>query len=373
MKKQILIGLGISFGFILILGIIKFIQISAAMAKGANRTMPPIAVTTHIAKKESWPLSLKSIASLKAIQGTALSAEINGRVSKINFESGSLVKKDSVLLELDLSVEQAELSGAQAQLELAILDAQRQRTLREKNANSKVDLDNAEAKLKGAAAEVDRLKAIVAKKKIVAPFDGKTGIRKVNLGQTLNMGDEIVSLNQIDNLYLDFSLPQETVKNLKIGSAVEFRVDAYADKAFTASLSAIEGEVEVGTRNIWLQAKFENSENLLLPGMFAEVSLILNQKEDVIAIPTSSISYAPYGDSIYVVLPGEAPDAPRDIRPQTVKLGRKLGDLVAVISGLKEGEEVVSAGTFQLRPGVKVVVNNEVKPGSEISPDTRDT
>lgn len=373
MKKQIQIGLALSLSFILTLGLIKYFQISAAMANGASRVMPPTAVTTHLVKKESWLLSLNSVANLRAVQGTTISSEVSGRVSKINFQSGETVKNGALLLELDSSVEQAELAGATAQLNLAILDAERQRTLREKNANSQTDLDKAEALLKSAAAEVDRLKAVIGKKKILAPFKGRTGIRKVNLGQTLSLGEEIVSINSADLLYLDFSLPQDAVKNLKLGATVEFSVDVYEDKIFTSTLTAIESEIDPGTRNIWLQAKYENKDSLLLPGMFARASLILDKKQEVLAVPTSSISFAPYGDSIYVVLRGDTLDAPRDIRWQSVKLGRKLGDMTSVISGLKEGEEVVSSGAFRLRPGVKVVVNNEVQPGNAMKPDPRDT
>lgn len=369
-SKQVKIGLVIGVGFVLILVLIKGVQIF--IMSGQAHQMPPTTVTSFVAKKATWPLSLKSIATVSPIQGVMISSEVSGQVSKIHFKSGSNVKKGDLLLELDASVEEAELSGALAQLELASLDAKRQISLREKNANSQTDLDNSKAKEKSALAEVARLKALIAKKKIEAPFSGKAGIRRVNLGEVLSAGQEIVSINQIDNLYLDFSLPQDALVGVKVGSDVEFVVDGFS-QIFLAKLAAIESRVEEETRNIWLQAVFDNVDRKILPGMFATAHLILNKEETVTAIPLSSINYAPYGDSVYLILPEETANTPRAIRAQTVKLGRKLGDMVSVLSGLAEGDEIVSSGTFMLRPDVKVVVNNEVTPGDKTNPSPKDS
>lgn len=372
MVKQIALALAVSFVFIGTLAGIKFLQISAAIAEGKSRQMPPDTVTTVVVTEQQWPVTREAVGTLAPVFGTMLSSEEFGRVSKVDFESGARVTAGQILVELDTSVEQAQLAGAKAQLELANIVAKRQRTLREKNANAQSDLDSAEATLRNADAEVGRLQAIIERKKIRAPFAGVTGIRAVNVGQTISAGTEVVSLQSYDQLYVNFSLPQNALAHVESGSKVEIRVDAFAGETFAGTLTAVEPQVNIATRNVSLQATLTNSDGRLRPGMFANVTVILPQVEKVLALPISSISYAPYGDSVFIV------DAAKDgalatVRPQTIKAGRKLGDLTAILSGLKIGDEVVTSGVFKLRPGGSVVVDNSVTPGANTHPTPADT
>ncbi|MCB0323028.1 MAG: efflux RND transporter periplasmic adaptor subunit [Bdellovibrionales bacterium] len=373
MKKQILLGLGAGAVLVLIFGSIKFLQIRAAIAEGEGRQQPPQAVTSIEAKQEQWQLTRDAVGTVSAVQGATLSIEELGTVRSINFASGERVEKGRVLVELDTSVEEAELKAAEAKLALADVEAKRQRSLRERNANAQADLDTAVANLTSAQAEVERLKAVIGRKRVTAPFAGRTGIRMVNVGQTISAGTPVVSLQSSDPLYVDFSLPQRELGHLSASSAVELTVDAYPDQVFAAKLTAIEPKIDETTRNISLQATVANPEGLLSPGMFVHVTVIYPEDETVISIPASSINYAPYGDSVFVIEPAAAQEAPRGVRPQVVKTGRRRGEQIAILEGLRPGEEVVTSGTFKLRPGVQVIVNNTIAPGNSPAPSPADT
>jgi len=373
MKRQILIGLGATGALIVVLAIVKAVQISSMIAEAESRPIPPEAVTSFVAQEQDWQQEFSSVGSLAAVQGATLSAEEVGRVSAVNFESGADVKAGDVLVALDTAVEEAQLDGARAQLQLGELNAKRQRALRERSANSQSELDDAEANLRNVSAEVERLTAIIKRKKIVAPFDGRTGIRLVEVGQTVSIGQHVVALNSFEKLYVNFTLPQQALGKLVTGTKVNVKVDSFPDKTFVATLTAIGSQVEVANRNVSLQATLDNPQQALRPGMFADITVILNDVDKVIAIPTSSIQYAPYGNTIYIIEAGKEPNGPRPIRPQIVTLGRMLGDNVAVLTGLKAGEEVVSSGAFKLRPGVSVIVNNVVTPDSNLNPQPEDT
>ncbi|MEZ4754534.1 MAG: efflux RND transporter periplasmic adaptor subunit [Bdellovibrionota bacterium] len=372
-QKQVILGLGFTVCVIFILALVKYFQINAAMAGAASHQPPPETVTSYIATQESWPRVLSAVGSLSAVKGAVLSAEETGKIVSINFKSGEQVLKDQLLVEIDYSVEASQLKGAQAQLELSKLNAQRQRSLRAKKANAQSDLDNAEAELESAQAEVARLSAIIKRKQIIAPYSGKTGIRSVNLGDTVTFGDPIVSLNSYEELNLDFNLPQSVLRVVKPGQKVELDFDAYPNLSFIAKVTATESEINQNTRNFSVQARLKNTKRKLKPGMFASIKLFLPTEDQVVAIPASSIQYAPYGDSVWLIEAGTVANQPRPVKSQIVKLGRRLGDRIAIESGLKADQEIVSSGVFKMRPGAEVLVDNSISPENNLYPNPEDT
>jgi len=366
MIRQIIAAVLITTCVIAGFAFIKYRQVSSAIATAMSRKEPAQAVTTFVATQEEWPRFLSAVGTIRAVEGTTLSAQDAGRISVVRFQSGSYVQKGSVLVELDTDVEKADLSGAVARLELAELTAKRQRTLRERAANSQSDSDVAEAGLRDARAQVERLKAIIERKTIIAPFSGRSGIRLVNPGQMVSPGTAIVALYAFDPLFLDFSLPQHSLGDVTIGCPVKLHVDAFPERTFDATLSAMESFVDPITRNIDLQATLRNVDQVLRPGMFANVDVVLPTKDRVVAVPSSSVSYALYGDTIYLVEKNAG--GALIASPRTIKLGRRLGDRIAVLSGISPGDEIVTSGTFKLRPGVSVSVNNEITPENELNP-----
>lgn len=365
MKKQVFAALALLLLLFSAFALVKYLQISAAIAEGQKHGPPPDAVTTVIAEEQAWPVTAQAVGSLSAVDGAMLSTEELGRVVKINFESSTKVEAGQLLVALDTSVEEAELESAKAQLTLAQINAKRQRELRNNKANSQSELDNAEAVLRQAAAKVAMTEAQIARKKVIAPFEGHAGIRKVNLGQMVPAGTEVVSLQSYKSLYVNFSLPQKELSRLKEGQVLEVRFGGLSDRVFKGRLTSIDSEINTVTRNIMLQGEVENSEELLRPGMFVDVRLYYGQDENYVTVPISSVLNAPYGDSAFIVLPGEGP---RPVKNVPLRLGAKRGDQVAVLSGISPGDEVATSAVFKLRPDSLVIVNNSVTPGNDPDP-----
>ena len=375
MKKKLFLPIGATLAVIFVLALVKYFQISAAIAEGAARQMPPEAVTSTKAVREDWPKTLTAVGTLSPVRGATLGAEELGRVAKISFESGAKVEEGQVLVELDTTVEEAELQGALAQAELATLTVKRERTLRERQANSQAELDAAEATFRDRTSRVSQLRAQILRKKIVAPFAGYAGIRLVNVGQIVQPGAPIVSVQAFDPLYVDFSLPQQAIAEAKIGSKVDVSVDVFPGETFAGELAAVQPEIDLATRTVKLQAKLPNASEKLRPGMYARVTLIAPETESVIRVPASSVLYAPYGDTVYVIEKLKDPSGKEYLgaSPQVVQLGRRRGDQIAVLKGLNGDEEIVSSGVFKLRPGAAVAVNNSVAPSNEAFPSPPDT
>ena len=342
----------------------------AAMAKAGFFKAPPIAVTTTVASQSEWQPTLDTIGTVTAINGVTVSTDLAGIVDKLAFTSGTVVKAGDLLVHLNTDQEQAQLEQAQAQLALAQLTLNRDRDLLAKRTISQQDYDTAEATYRGNQATVDQFRALIARKTLRAPFDGVVGIRQVNLGQYLNTGDAVVTLQSFDPIYVNFTLPQQDLSKLAVGQQVDVRLDAYVDAIFPGQINAVNCIVDLATRNVQVQATLQNAELKLRPGMFAKVSVILPQREQVIALPVSSVHYAPYGDSVFIVGDDKDEDGKpiKSVKEQFVKLGTARGDLVAIISGVKPGDEVVTAGVFRLKSGAAVIINNKVQPNSEASP-----
>jgi membrane fusion protein (multidrug efflux system) len=352
----------------------KTISIMRAIADGANHQMPPEGVTTFELQPRTLETTVSAVASLAAVQGAELSAEEAGRVAKINFDSGSLVNAGDVLVQLDTSVESAQLKSAEAKAQLAQVNLRRVRALRPSNAASQSDLDAAEATAKQAEADANAVRALIERKTISAPFAGRAGIRRVNAGDFVMQGDKIVPLHSLSELYADLYLPQQNLGIVKIGQTARLTSDAVSGAAFTGTITAIDPQVSETTRNFRVQATFKNEADKLRPGMFGTVSIITGAQENLLAIPVSSVSYAPYGNSVFVMAKiddgkGGTYDG---VEQRIVHLGAARGDLVEVVSGLEPGLKVVSSGAFKLMPKMAVVENNSVTPGDTTDPKVED-
>jgi membrane fusion protein (multidrug efflux system) len=358
-------------------GFVKFSQIQGfiTMAKSGAFEPPPTAVTTDVAKRTEWQPTLESVGTVTAVNGVTVSTDLAGIVRQIAFESGSKVREGDLLVHLDTTQEEAQLHSAEAQRDFAAVSLKRDKDLVEKHAISQSDYDNADAVFRQNQASVDQFKALIARKTLRAPFDGVAGIRQVNLGQYLREGDMVVTLQAFDPIYVNFSLPQQDLSKLILGEPVQLRVDAFPDQTFNGTITAINSLVDQTTRNVQVQATFTNSDFRLRPGMFAKVSVILSERQNVVAIPATAIHYAPYGDSIFVVSELKDPQGKeyKGVKEQFIKTGQARGDMIAVVSGLKPGDEVVTSGVFRLKSGAHVKVNNQVKPGSDLAPNPADS
>jgi membrane fusion protein (multidrug efflux system) len=341
-----------------------------AAAQAASFQPPPEAVTTIVARQDEWPASLSAIGTVTAVHGVTVSADLPGIVDRIAFDSGRSVQAGDVLVALDTQQEQAQLVAAESQRDLAHLNLERMRDLRQQGITSQSDYDRAAAEHKQAEARVGEIRATIDRKTIRAPFTGILGIRQVNLGQYLSAGDAVVPLQSLHPIYVNFDVPQQELGQVKVGGEVRIGTEGLAGARFTGKVTAVDSVVDQATRNLQVQATLANPEGQLRPGMFVQAQLILGSTSSVVALPASAISYAPYGDSVFVVDELEGPNGQRyrGVRQQFVKLGGARGDQVAVLSGVTAGEEVVSSGAFKLRNGVAVLVNNQIQPGNDPAP-----
>ncbi len=374
MVKRMILMLAVTAAILSALGLVKYQQVRAAIAQGAAFRPPPEAVTTIMAKQEIWPESISAIGTITAMQGVVVSADLPGIVSRIEFESGGSVSEGGVLVRLDTRQEQAQLAAAEAARDLAKVNFDRLQGLTDQNAVSRVDYDRAEADNKQTEAKVEEIRAVIARKTICAPFSGILGIRQVNLGQYLSEGAPVVSLQKLDPIYVEFSLPQQYIGRIHAGSSVRMASADLGGGGFTGQINAINSVVDENTRNVQIQATLANPQGKLRPGMFVETEVLMGAAKRVIALPAPAISYAPYGDSVFIVADLKDQDGQtyRGVRQQFVKLGAARGDQIAVLSGIKPGEEVVTSGVFKLRNSTAVLVNNKVQPNNEKTPKPED-
>lgn len=372
MKKRMVFMLALVIAFLGAIGGFKFLQIRSAMAAGASFQPPPEAVTTVIARQEMWDTTLGAIGTVAAVNGVMVSADLPGIVEAINFDSGQRVSKGDVLVRLDMKQERAQLAAAQAQMELAHIELQRAQGLLPQGIVAQETHDQAAAQFKQAEARVGEIRATIERKTIRAPFGGTLGIRLVNVGQYLAGGAPVVSLQSLQPVYVNFSVPQQEVSRVKRGADVHVSSDAGME---TGKIFAVDSVIDEATRNARVQAIFGNVEGRLRPGMFVQTQLENGAATSVVALPVSAISYAPFGNSVFIVEDVKGPDGKtfRGVRQQFVKLGPSRGDQVAVLTGVKPGEEVVTSGVFKLRPGAAVTVNNDIQPSNSAKPKTEDS
>ncbi|MGD0206770.1 MAG: efflux RND transporter periplasmic adaptor subunit [Verrucomicrobiota bacterium] len=372
MKRKILTAVIVVLAIILGLAGVKAWQIQKLIAAGQALAPPPETISAAVAHEEKWQDTLTAIGSINAMQGVTVSPEIAGKVSEIAFESGAVVVKGDLLVRLDTSSEEAQLRAVEAQVELARLNAERTRLLRTNNTVSQSELDGVEAALKQEQGNADTIRATIEKKTIRAPFAGQLGIRLVNLGELLDVGKPIVSLQALSPVFADFSLPQQELARLKTGLAVRVSSDTYPDQHFDGTLTAINPDLDSTTRSVRLQATFENAEKQLHPGMFVRVEVIFPEEQTVLAVPATAILSAPYGDSVYVIESNRT-NSTLVARQQFVRTGRSRGDFISVETGLKAGDRVISAGIFKLRNGMPVQENNNLVPKAVEKPSPSDS
>jgi membrane fusion protein, multidrug efflux system len=356
------------------IGIIKFLQVRKMMSNPMQ--MPATTVTSAPVKEEDWAPVLSAVGSVSAVQGAVVSAELGGVVAEIGFPNGGEAKKGDVLLKLDSSSEDAQLHTAEADLELARANLQRTRDLASRKVVSKQELDAAESAFGQKQGAVDNMRAFITKKQVHAPFDGQLGIRQVNVGQMINAGQQVVSLQALDPLYVDFALPQQEISKLAPGLEAHVHTDAIPGREFTGKLTALNSMVDTVTRNVTLQATLENADHALKPGMFVKIDIVLPQKGKTLVVPGSAVSYAPYGDSVFVIEKKKDPKTGKEsqtLRQAFVRVGEARGDFVSITQGVKAGDEVVSTGVFKLRNGMPVTINNDLAPKPQLNPTPVDS
>ena len=356
------------------LGFLKFKQIQTAIAQGAAFQMPPEAVTTIVAKQDEWPETLSAIGSVAAVQGVTVSADLAGTIDRIAFDSGKAVQKGHVLVELDTRQERAQLAAVEAQRDLARLNFDRMQGLLKESVISRAEYDSATAEHKQMEARVGEIRAAIARKSITAPFSGVLGIRQVNVGQYLSSGDPIVELQSLNPIYVNFGVPQQAAAQMRLGREVHITTDGLGAAELVGKITAVDSTVNQETRNMQVQATLANPGGVLRPGMFVQAAVTVGDGRPVVSLPASAVSYAPYGDSVYIVAELKGPDGRpyRGVRQQVVKLEGARGDQVGIASGVKPGDEVVTSGVFKLRNNAAVLVNNKVQPSNNPAPKPED-
>ncbi len=371
-RKRLFSFLVVGLGIFLIVGIlvgVKGLQIAALIEAGESMPEPEETVAAHTVEVRSIEQTLTALGTVSPVFGVDIAADAPGVVRQIAFRSGQTVREGDLLVQLDVAVEKAELASAEASVRLAELNLERSRDLYGKEAVPRAELDAAEANQLQARARVEAMQATIDRKTIRAPFDGKLGVRQVQLGQFLNSGAAVVSLQAMESVYVDFTLPQQRLSLLNTGMLIRVRSDASPEKVFEGELTTIEPAVDGRTRSVRLQASFENPDLLLRPGMFVQVEVVLPQEENVKLIPATSVLAAPYGDSVFVVQ--EREDGAQIVRQRFVRRGRSVGDYVVIEEGVEEGDLVVSDGAFKLRNDLKVRIDNAkaAQPSFDPQPD----
>lgn len=376
MKKRIFLTV---LGLLLLVGAlggVKGLQIGRMMAQGSQFAPPPETVTAAPVTADEWEARITAVGTLEAVQGVTVTAEQTGKVVRIAFEPGGTVAAGDLLVQQDTSTEEAQLRAAEAAADLARTNRERTAALLAKNTISRSEFDSFDAQYKQAAAQADSVRAAIAKKTIRAPFAGRLGIRLVNLGQIINEGEPIVSLQSLDPIFVNFLLPQQQLAAIAPGLTVRIATDNPGASEVEGRITAINPQVDPATRNIRVQATVANPGERLHPGMFVNVAVVLPEATPVLAIPATAVLYAPYSDSVFVLeeAKDEKTGAPATVvRQQFVRLGERRGDFVAALEGVKEGERVVSTGVFKLRNGQAVVVDNTLAPAFTLTPRPADS
>lgn len=368
--KQIVIGALLGALLLSAFGGLKFIQIQRASA-GHGQGPPPQAVTSAKAQESEWEQFIPTVGELAPIRGADLAFQTSGVISKTDFTPGTEVEKGTLLAQLDVSVEQAELGGREAELKLAEQEYARYQKLLKNKATSRSEFEKRLSEYRAQKSEVDSLRSTINRRTIIAPFGGTLGTQKMALGEFVKEGESVVSLVDLSELYVNFTVPARYTLSVNIGDDIRFQTESVPEKTFKAQITSIESIVASNTRNISLQAKTLNAANLLRPGMFVEVKILRPEVQKVITIPASSIQYAPYGNTVFVIqsLKGKDDLQYTGVLPRNVRLGEQRGDQISIISGLTAGEEIVSSGTFKLFPTAPVAVNNSVMPSDSLTPN----
>ncbi|WP_045855850.1 efflux RND transporter periplasmic adaptor subunit [Teredinibacter purpureus] len=374
--KKYWVAIGGLLSVVLVIAAIKALQIMNLIGMSESMVMPPTVISAMSVQQQQWEQTLNTVGTLEAEQGVVVTADSPGRVTEILFTAGAEVQAGDVLIRQDVSSELAQLRAAEASAALAKTQLDRTHALLVKKVSSKSEFDIADARYKEAVAQADNIRTAIAKKTVKAPFAGRLGIRLINVGSDLGRGGAIVSLQAVDPIYVNFSLPQRELSKLALDYSVRIESDAVPGKDFTGVISAINPEIDPVTRSVRVQASLANTDHTLLPGMYAKVTVVLPEAEPVLVVPVTAVSFATFGDSVFVVVEEESEDgADKKLvaRQQFVRLGHTRGDYVAIEAGVVLGDNVVSTGVFKLRNGAEVVVNNEAQPTFSLHPNPEDS
>jgi membrane fusion protein, multidrug efflux system len=372
--KRIILFIGV---FLLLAGLIGglgFVQFvfKPAMIKGfiAKAAPPPTSVAVTLAKAEQWSPRVPAIGTFRAVKGVEIAPQVGGVIKAMLVDSGEDVKVGAPLFDIDTSVEEADLANNLATLKNAQLVLDRQDELTRSGNTTKANVDSAQAQRDTAAASVERVRALIAQKKITAPFAGRLGIRRVDLGQYVAPGTTLITLQQLDPIYVDFPVPEQALAELDAGQTVEVNVDAYPGRTFRGKVQTVDARVDQNTRNVLVRAIFDNKDRDLLPGMFANVAVIAGTPQHVVTVPRTAVTYSLYGDAVFVVVPAAAEpgsaqarpiagDIPYEVERRFVRAGETREDRVVILSGVKEGEMIVSEGQLKLQSGARVRIDNK--------------
>ncbi len=358
-------------------GIYGFQQFRNEMISKAIRGkgIPPQAVSTIVVKKEEWQPKVDVIGSLQAAQSTELATEVSGLITQIHFKSGQTVKTGEKLLELNDAPLKAQLAQLQAAVVLARQNLTRDQAQLKINAVSRAVVESDQANLKSAEAQVKQQEALIDQKTLKAPFAGKLGIRKVDLGEYLSAGTAVVSLQKLDPMYVDFTIPQSELSLVRAGKNISIQTNAFAGKTFEGKITAIEPQVDTSTRNITVRAAIANPDGKLLPGLFVTARVDQGEAQQYLTLPSTAIAYNPYGSTVFVVKDEGKDDQGKPkltVEQRVVTTGPTRGDQVAILDGLKSGETVVTAGQLKLRNGAPVFINNKIQPSNNPHPEVKD-
>jgi len=374
MKKRMLIML-IIVG-LLFTGIFGFQIFKGIMIKKYLSSNKAPAITVSAAKVESqeWQKTLFTVGNTRAVQGVDITAEAAGLVRKIYFNSGDDVQKDQLLVQLNADADIGSLHSLQAAAELSTITYKRDKEQLKDKAISQAIVDADAADLKGKKAQVKQQTAIVEQKSIRAPFTGKLGITMVNPGQYLNPGDKVVTLQTLDSVYIDFNLPQQQISQIKLGQKVKVNSDSYPERVFNGTITAINPLIDTSTRNFQVESTVKNGQKELIPGMFVNVSVDTGAAQKFLTVPQTAISFNPYGSTVYIVeeVNGDDGRATLKVKQVFVNTGETRGDQVAITSGIKEGDMIVTSGQLKLRNGSEVAINNKVQPSNNAAPKLTD-
>jgi membrane fusion protein (multidrug efflux system) len=362
-----LIGVFVLMGFIIGFNLFKTIMIKKYLAGAGS---PPATVTTMVVADDEWQPQLTASGSLRAYRGVELSTEVNGLVKKVYVNSGEDVKKGTLLMSMVQDADRAQLLALEAQADFAKVVNERDREQLAIEAISKNAYDSSSADYKAKVAQVAQQAALVAKKNLRAPFSGTVGVISINPGQFINSGEKIITLQTIDPIFVDFTLPQSVVAQIEKDQIVNVNTDAFGGKIFQGKITAISPKVDPNTRNIQVEALVSNPDKNLLPGMFANLKIESGEKLRYITVPQTAVTYNPYGSVIYIAKQGTGKDGKPSLEAQQVFVttGPTRGDQVAILKGVQIGDTIVTSGQLKLKNGTPLIVNNAVVPANNADP-----
>lgn len=375
MKKRMFTMILLVLAVVAVIAFFKYLDIKAQMAAGAAMATIPFVVSTMDATSTDWSEEKSAVGTIRAEKGVDITSEVAGIVEKIAFTSGQDVKEGDLLIQLRSDEDEARLQTMEANARLAETNLARNRKQMTVQAISQAELDSSIAALTVAKASVNEQKALIEKKHIRAPFTGKLGIRAVDIGQYINPGVPIVTLQNLESIYLDFTIPQQDMQTVKVGQKIMLTTDAFPGRTFEGSITTVNPKVEMNTRNIYVRATVANADHSLLPGMFANVEITVSDPRKLITVPQTAITYNPYGTSVYVVDEKKEEGAEKPTlhaRQVIIKTGQTRGDQVAILEGIKEGDKVVVAGQVKIRPGALLEINNNLLPKNDNNPIPED-